>query len=117
MKININEFLVDQVEKKIVSPTNFNRIHLKRLDTNEVNSAEIHEPTLNNTLVYLFSKTFEGTPKGVIVWDWLNDLSNIEQLLSGKVLHLEQFDVENLRTTVGISIEIWLDRYIAPIET
>ncbi|MGN7308891.1 hypothetical protein ACTHQ2_23395 [Bacillus subtilis] len=116
MKINLNEVIVDSVEKKILSPRNFNRIHLKRLDTGDVNSTEIHEPTLNNTLVYLFSKTFEGTPKGVIVWDWSHDLSHIEQLLSGEVLHLEQFDVENLATTIGIGIEIWLDKYVAPFE-
>ncbi|MGY3386869.1 hypothetical protein ACVWZB_004823 [Paenibacillus polymyxa] len=109
MKVNLNEYLVDQVEKKILAPKNFNKINLKRLDTNMIYSMKIYEPTLNNTLVCIFSKAFGGPQDGVIVWDWSYELSYIEELLSGKVLRLDQFDVENLQTTVGINIEVWLD--------
>lgn len=107
MKLKHSEYLVDEVEKKILAPSNFNKLNLKRLDSNEINSAAIHEPTLNNTLIYLFSKTIESTPDGVIVWDW--ELPHIEVLLSGEVLRLDQINIKNLHTTVDISIEIWLD--------
>lgn len=107
LSLRSQDYLVEQTEQMIIVPQHFNTIYLQNLDTQQIFSLRIHEPTLNHSLIVLFTDAFRGEPKGVVVWDY--ELKHIDVLLLGNRLELLQFDIKNSRTTVAIPIRIWLE--------